>query len=300
MNQKYYCALKKHGLNEIASEKPQTALMHLFSNMKDPLIILLLVLALISFLINDLRAMYVILVMVLLGIVLRFFQELRANNAAQKLKAMVSSKVMVLRNHKEKQIPLKMLVPGDIVRLAAGDMIPADVRILSAKDLFLNQAPLTGETLPVEKTAEFNNKDSSNPFEINNLCFLGSDVVSGTALAIVINTGTNTYFGELAKSVLQKQNLSSFDKGINSFVWLMIRFILIMVTYIEKIDTKKKEINIIYFFLFFNKSLISASNSSDVGLLTSSLTFLAGFLNLLINLIIKNIHNAINRKSIVL
>lgn len=228
--------MKKYGLNEIAREKPQSSLMHLLSNVKDPLNILLSILAFISYLTGDLRSMVVILAMVVLGTVLRFLQELRADNAAQKLKAMVSSKATVIRDNIKQEIPLKMLVPGDIIRLAAGDMIPADVRVISTKDLFLNQAPLTGETLPVEKRADVNINDTSNPFDIHNLCFLGSDVVSGTALAVVIHTGEKTYFGSLAESILKRQTLTSFDKGINSFTWMMIRFIMIMVPFVFLIN----------------------------------------------------------------
>jgi len=145
--------LKQVGTNEIAREKRQSALMRLLSNVKNPLVLLLLALGVLSYLTGDLRAMAVIFVMVVLGVVLRFFQELRADNAAQKLKAMVSNTATVVRDGKEEEISLKMLVPGDIIRLAAGDMVPADVRVLSAKDLFLNQAALTGEALPVERKA---------------------------------------------------------------------------------------------------------------------------------------------------
>ena len=221
--------IKKYGLNEIAREKRQSVMMHLLNNLKNPLVILLSVLAVISYLTGDIRATVVISVMILLGVILRFFQELRADNAAEKLKAMVSNKATVIRDGVEKEIPLKMLVPGDIISLAAGDMTPADVRILSAKDLFLNQAALTGEALPVEKNAELAPKDMQNPLELENLCFLGSNVVSGTAVAVVIHTGSKTYFGSLAASIVEKRELTSFDKGINGFTWIMIRFIAIMV-----------------------------------------------------------------------
>ena len=163
--------IKQTGLNEIAREKRQSVLMHLLSNLKNPLVILLAVLAAISYLTGDIRATIIISLMVLLGVVLRFSQELRADHAAEKIKAMVSNKATVIRDSQEKEIPLKMLVPGDIVRLSAGDMTPADVRLLSVKDLFLNQVALTGEALPVEKLAGPAPKDVLNPLEIGNLCF---------------------------------------------------------------------------------------------------------------------------------
>jgi P-type Mg2+ transporter len=220
---------KQYGLNEIAREKRQSGLMRLLVNFKNPLVILLLVLGFVSFLTGDLRAMVVIFVMVLLGVVLRFYQELRADDAAEKLKAMVTTTASVVRDNKEVEVPLKLLVPGDIIRLAAGDMTPADVRVLSAKDLFLNQAALTGESLPVEKKADLASADIQNPLDLPNICFLGSNVESGSGTAVVIHTGDLTYLGSLAASIVGQRVLTSFDKGINKFTWLMIRFIAVMV-----------------------------------------------------------------------
>jgi Mg2+-importing ATPase len=221
--------LKQYGSNEIAREKRQSPLMRLINNIKNPLVILLTALGVLSFLTGDLRAMVVIFVMVVLGVVLRYFQEMRADNAAEKLKAMVSNTATIIRDGQEKEASLKILVPGDIIRLAAGDMVPADVRVLSAKDLFLNQAALTGESLPVEKKADPANVDVKNPLELPNICFLGSNVESGSATAVVIQTGNLTYFGSLAASIVGERVLTSFDKGVNKFTWLMIRFIAVMV-----------------------------------------------------------------------
>jgi P-type Mg2+ transporter len=192
--------LKEAGTNEIAREKRQSALMHLLGNVKNPLVLLLLALGVLSFLTGDLRATVVIFVMVVLGVVLRFFQEMRADNAAEKLQAMVSNTATSVRDGKEEEVLLKRLVPGDIIRLAAGDMVPADVRVLLAKDLFLNQAALTGEALPVEKNAAPTTAAVQNPLDLPNLCFLGSNVESRSATAVVILTGSRTYFGSLAAS----------------------------------------------------------------------------------------------------
>lgn len=221
--------LERIGTNEIAREKRQSALRRLLSNIKNPLVLLLLALAVLSFLTGDLRAMAVIFSMVVLGVVLRFFQEMRADDAAAKLQAMVSNTATLVRGGKQEEVSLKMLVPGDIIRLAAGDMVPADVRVLSAKDLFLNQAALTGEALPVEKKAVPAPADVQNPLELPNTCFLGSNVESGSATAVVIHTGNRTYFGSLAASIVGQRQLTSFDVGINKFTWLMIRFIAVMV-----------------------------------------------------------------------
>ncbi len=221
--------LTQHGLNEIAREKRQSPLMRLLSNVKNPLVLLLTALGVLSFLTGDLRATVVIFVMVILGVVLRFYQEIRADNAGEKLKAMVSNTATLVRDGKETELPLKMLVPGDIVRLAAGDMVPADVRVLVAKDLFLNQSTLTGESLPVERKAGAAPADGQNPLELPNICFLGSNVESGSATAVVVHTGSKTYFGSLAASIVGQRQLTSFDKGVNKFTWLMICFIAVMV-----------------------------------------------------------------------
>jgi P-type Mg2+ transporter len=221
--------IKRYGLNEIAREKHQSPLMRLLDNIKNPLVILLMSLGVLSYLTGDIRATVVIFVMVVLGVVLRFYQETRADNAAEKLKAMVNITATVVRDGKDAEVALKFLVPGDIIRLAAGDMVPADMRVLTAKDLFLNQAALTGESLPVEKKPAPASEEIQNPLDLPDICFLGSAVESGTATAVVIHTGDQTYFGSLAASIVGKRVLTSFDKGVNKFTWLMIRFIAVMV-----------------------------------------------------------------------
>jgi len=241
--------VERDGLNEIAREKRQSPLMRLWDNVKNPLVILLTALGILSYLTGDLRAMIVIFVMVLLGIVLRFYQEMRADNAAEKLKAMVNTTATVVRDGKDTEVPLKMLVSGDIIRLAAGDMVPADVRVLTAKDLFLNQAALTGESMPVEKKPAIASEEIQNPLELPNICFLGSNVESGTASAVVIHTGDKTYFGSLAASIIGQRELTSFDKGINKFTWLMIRFIAVMVPAVFLINGLSKH-NWLEAFLF--------------------------------------------------
>jgi Mg2+-importing ATPase len=221
--------LKQYGPNEIAREKPPSPLRRLLNNLKNPLVLLLSALSLLSYLTGDLRAAIVILVMVVLGVVLRYFQEMRADNAAAKLKEMVSNTATLVRAGAESEVPLRLLVPGDIIKLAAGDMVPADVRVLSAKDLFLNQSALTGEALPVERKAEPAGADLDNPLDLPNICYLGSNVESGSATAVVIHTGDRTYFGSLATSIAGQRQPTSFDLGVNKFTWLMIRFIAVMV-----------------------------------------------------------------------
>jgi Mg2+-importing ATPase len=216
-----------YGPNQIARTKRRSKPRLLLDNVRNPLIILLLVLSLVSYLTGDLRAAVVVLVMVVLGVVLRFVQELRADNAAAQLQAMVRSTATVVRGSKDVEIPLSGLVPGDVVRLGAGDMVPADVRLLATKDLFLNQSALTGEALPVEKRAGPAPSEIDSPLELPSVCFLGSNVESGAGTAVVVRTGGRTYFG--AASIGGERQLTSFDKGVNGFTWLMIRFIGVMV-----------------------------------------------------------------------
>ena len=166
--------------------------------------------------------------MVTISGVLCFVQETRSNNSAKKLKEMVKTTVAAERNGK-KEISLEEVVPGDIIYLAAGDMIPADLRILVAKDLFVAQSALTGESEPVEKCFEPMINEAQTPLECTNIGFMGTNVISGTAIGVVIATGDNTYFSTMAKGITEKKVLTSFDKGVNSVSWLLIKFMMVMV-----------------------------------------------------------------------
>ena len=178
--------------------------------------------------------------MVVLGVALRFIQESKADSAAAKLKAMIKVTATVVREGKAAEVPLQCLVPGDIVKLSAGDMIPADVRILSAKDLFIIQATLTGESLPVEKFDARETRENISPLEYANLCFLGTSVESGTAQAVVVETGPRTYLGGIASSMRSQQIETSFDKGIKRFTYLMLMFMLVMVPAVFFINALSK------------------------------------------------------------
>jgi Mg2+-importing ATPase len=221
--------LEKYGPNEVAREKKQNWVQRLWLASRNPLVILLTVLAVLSFATGDYRAGSVMLLMVGLGLSLRFVQETRADTAAAKLKAMINVTATVIRNGQPREIPLRELVPGDIVKLSAGDMIPGDVRLLSAKDLFVIQATLTGESLPVEKTDARDPRDKISPLEHSNICFLGTSVESGSAMAVIVATGGQTYFGRIARTLAGQQVETAFDRGVKKFTWLMIRFMLVMV-----------------------------------------------------------------------
>ncbi|MFI5304629.1 MAG: magnesium-translocating P-type ATPase [Nitrospiria bacterium] len=221
--------IAKYGPNVAVKQKSKSVFSRLADNLMNPLVILLTALGLISYLTGDLRGAVVIFLMVILGISLRYFQEARSDHAAEQLKAMVRTNATVLRNREKREIPIRELVPGDLVFLSAGDMVPADVRLIIAKDLHLNQATLTGESMPVEKSAEACGTSSKNLFDLTNICFLGSNVEIGSATAVVVSTGDRTFFGRLATSIIGQRVLTNFDNGINRFAWLMIQFIAIMV-----------------------------------------------------------------------
>ena len=221
---------KTYGWNEIESEKKKSRFVKLLAYFKDPLVLLLIGLALISYFTGDNKATGIIMTMIVLSISLRFIQETRADKAAEKLKALIRTTATVIRNGKTNEILLKELVPGDIVELSAGDMVPADVRLIESRDLFANQAALTGESLPVEKHAPAIVNKPCAVFDLSNICFMGTNIASGTATAVVVTTGRNTHFGDLAGSLAgREQTSTSFDQGIDKFTWLMIRFMLVMV-----------------------------------------------------------------------
>ena len=242
---------QRFGPNEVEHEKPLTWWKHLWLAYRTPFSLLLTVLAAVSYATGDLKAMTVIGSMVVLATVIRFWQETRSSKAAEKLKAMVRTTATVLRRDiseeaapifkryfgvevhvkpaRRAEIPIRDLVPGDVVLLSAGDMIPADCRVLAAKDLFVSQAAMTGESLPVEKFAALRNGPAANPFDLDDLVFMGTNVVSGSASAVVVTTGNRTYFGALASRVVSTdQVVTQFQVGVNQVSWLMIRFILVM------------------------------------------------------------------------
>ena len=221
--------LAQFGPNEVAVEKQQGWLQRLWLAARNPLVILLTVLASVSFATGDFRAGTVMLLMVVLGVSLRFVQETRADTAAAKLKAMIRVTATVVRNGQPREIPLQELAPGDIVKLSAGDMIPGDVRLISAKDLFIIQATLTGESMPVEKTDARDARAKVSVIERTNTCFLGTSVESGSATAVIVATGGQTYFGKMARTLSRHQAETAFERGVKKFTWLMIRFMLVMV-----------------------------------------------------------------------
>ena len=170
----------------------------------------------------------IIVTMVVISGTLRFIQESRSGNAAEKLLDMITTTCTVTRKEQKQEIKLEEVVVGDIVYLSAGDMIPADVRIIESKDLFVSQASLTGESEPIEKLGNIQEKNE-NITEYNNIAFMGSNVISGTATAVVVSVGDSTLFGSMTVSVAQEAVETSFTKGVNAVSWVLIRFMLILV-----------------------------------------------------------------------
>jgi Mg2+-importing ATPase len=245
--------LERFGPNQVAHERPPSALSLLWRAARNPFIGILAVLTVVSLGTDvvftddpDPKTVIVLSLMITLSAGMRFVQEFRANHAAESLRTLVRTTCSVRRRVQpgappmDREIPLEELVPGDVVTLAAGDMVPADVRLLETKDLFVSQAVLTGESLPVEKydtlgavvEKSAHGRDATDAtagaLELENVCFMGTNVVSGSATAVVVATGNGTYFGSMARALLGHRAPTSFDKGVNSVSLLLIRFMLVM------------------------------------------------------------------------
>ncbi|MBI0194441.1 magnesium-translocating P-type ATPase [Yersinia pestis] len=248
--------LELYGINQVAHEKAPPAFLQLLAAFNNPFIFVLIILASISFFTDywlplqeggetDLIGVSIIVTMVLISGLLRFWQEYRTNKAAEALKSMVRTTATVLRRGHygakptQQEIPINQLVPGDIILLSAGDMIPADLRLINSRDLFVSQAILTGEAIPVEKydamgcvsskSVDAGAGSEGELLELSNICLMGTNVASGTAMGVVVATGGHTYFGSLAKSIVGTRAQTAFDRGVNSVSWLLIRFMLVMV-----------------------------------------------------------------------
>lgn len=231
--------LSEYGTNDVSRERPLRWYLLLLRTFYNPFVGLLLGFAILSLFLGEIRTVIILCVMMGISVAVRFLQEYRAGRSFRYLGSLVQNKGMVRRDGTKSEILFSEIVPGDIVLLSAGDMIPADVRIITAKDLFVSQSALTGESSPVEKS------DSSNPpvrrvntesggtisaaLDLANIVLMGTSVVSGTAIGVVLATGNRTIFGTMAHSFSLRRKSTSFEKGVNSVSWMLIRFVLIMV-----------------------------------------------------------------------
>jgi Mg2+-importing ATPase len=221
--------LDEYGPNELSRSKRLGFWGDMWQRCRSPLVIQLLAISLVSVVIGEIKAAVIVSAMVLLSVGLSYILDRRSNLAVESLGKRVQSHTFVLREGVESEVKIAEIVPGDIVLLHAGSIIPADLRLISAKDFFVSESALTGEAMPVEKAAGDANASATSPLELANACFFGTSVTSGTARGLVINTGVRTLFGAISERLTEKRPETNFDRGVRSFVWLMMRFMVVMV-----------------------------------------------------------------------
>ena len=242
--------LKKYGTNEIKQGKPKKWYNYFFESLFTPFNSILIVIALVLTYTDvylsatpNYSSIIVITILVLVSTFLDFIEEFKSNSAAEKLKQLVATTTTVIRDGKEINIPMKDVVLGDIVILSAGSMIPADLRIIEAKDLYVGQSSLTGESDSVKKVPEstLTLEEIENITDIDSICFMGTDVISGAGKGIVVKTADSTYFGKIAHT-LNKKPETAFQKGIKSISKLLIKFMLVMIPLVFIINVWKHDI----------------------------------------------------------
>ena len=221
--------LRIYGYNELAKRKKRMAIVDFLLHFRSPLVIILLIAGLIAGFLGEVINFTIIFSIVFLSVLLDFYQESKAEKAAELLKEKVTTTATVLRDGAKREVKISEIVPGDIVYLSAGDIVPADARVIAAKDLFVNQSALTGESFPVEKTPTPAKIEASTNVW-GNCLFMGTSIVSGTATAVVLKTGSLTEYGKIAKRLVQKQPETEFERGVRgfSFLILQVTFFLVM------------------------------------------------------------------------
>ncbi len=249
--------IRNLGLNEIKQAKPKKWYHYFLESLLTPFNCILIGISIILVYTDIYLAevpsyanIIVIAVLVIASTLLDFFESYRSNKAAEKLKEMVATTAVVIRNGKEVEVPVKNITLGDIVLLSAGSLIPADLRIIEAKDLYVGQSSLTGESDSVKKSVELENTDDKvdNIAELDNICFMGTNVISGSAKGIVIKTGDSTYFGKIAHTISSGKEKTAFQKGIENISKLLIRFMLIMIPLVFIINVEKHDIVLAFTF----------------------------------------------------
>ena len=238
--------LEKYGKNTIEIENRHSMFHRIKDAIINPFNIVLILVAIITFVTDviiatdkDYATFILIISTVIISAIISLVQETKSDNAAKKLKSMISNKVDVMRDGSFSSVKVEEIVPGDIIKLSSGDMIPGDVRFLEVKDLFINQASLTGESNPVEKFAELKDRNV-DVTDLSNIGFMGTNVVSGRAIALVLTTGNQTYFGSMAKSLYTVKEKNSFEEGIDSVSKLLIQFMVAMLPIILVINLVTK------------------------------------------------------------
>lgn len=235
--------LGEHGRNVVTAGARSTPLKRLREAVVHPFNLILLVIAVVTWFTDivfapkpDYLTVIIILMLVTLSSAIAFVQNERSSAAAEQLSKMISNKADVLRGGEKVELPLSEVVPGDVVLLSAGDMLPADVRFLTTKDTFVAQAALTGESNPVEKSGAVPGAPEQSPTEWRNIGFMGTNIVSGSASAVVLLTGNDTYFGAMAESLTGDRAKTSFERGVDSVSRLLVRMMLVMVPIVLAIN----------------------------------------------------------------
>jgi len=232
--------LQTYGYNELAKRKRRTAIVEFLFHLKNPLVAILLVAGMISVFFGETINAAIIFSIVLLSATLGAYQESKAERAAEMLREKVTTTATVLRDSTKKEVKLSEIVPGDIVYFSAGDMAPADSRIVHAKDLFVNQSALTGESYPVEKTETPSKAKGATITEWANCLFLGTSIVSGTATAVVIKTGGSTEYGKIAKRLVERAPETESERGLRRFGFLMMQITFLLVLFAFSINALYK------------------------------------------------------------
>lgn len=222
--------LEEVGANQIDAEKPTPAWLIFLHAFKDPFVLVLALLMIVSFVTKDYEAAIVMAVMITASATISFIQEYRSQKASLELKELIENTCAVTRNNQTKEIPMDEVVPGDIVRLATGDVIPADAVLIWTKDLFVNQSSLTGESMPIEKFVDAGMpvEQSLSVLDMNNLVFMGTDVLSGQGKAIILKTGQHTFFGDIAKNATKQRGKTAFDTGLTQISRLLLRMVVVL------------------------------------------------------------------------
>lgn len=220
---------EKYGPNELSHLKKQTFLENILGRFKNPLVVQLLVIAFVSALIGEEKSAIIVGIMLFLSVGLSFIFDDRSRKAVEALGKQVATIVSVLRDGYETELKISEIVPGDIVVLKAGSIIPGDSRLIFARDFFVDESALTGESMPVEKTVEAKKGSYSSALELPNACFFGTHVVSGTARAVIVHTGRDTIFGAISERISKSRQETSFDRGVRSFTYLMTKVMIILV-----------------------------------------------------------------------
>jgi Mg2+-importing ATPase len=232
--------LRTYGYNELAKKKKRIAIVDFLSHFRSPLVIILLIAGSIAGFLGEIINVAIIFSIVFVSVILDFYQESKAEKAAELLKEKVTITATVLRDGAKTEVKLSEIVPGDIVYLSAGDIVPADSRVIAAKDLFVNQSALTGESFPVEKTSTPVKVKGASATEWNNCLFMGTSVVSGTATAVVLKTGGFTEYGKIAKRLVEKEPETEFERGIRSFGFLIMQVTFFLVLFVFFINALYK------------------------------------------------------------